>query len=125
MLLYFFILFCFPSLVSTDLYYCSLSLLFRFIAYHCSFFCSSILIMKNIFIFNLSIFCHYALQLLYIHCIIFVISGNIYFCLYYNLLFDVHASHMHSILMVVLFLAYVSFNCSLFVLIPFLFLVLG
>ena len=42
---------------------------FCFVVCH-SILCSSILIMNNFYTFNLSIFYHYILQFLYIHCII-------------------------------------------------------
>ena len=71
-----YILFCSLSLVSTDFCYCSLRLHLCFIVYHCSVFCSSILMMNNFCAFNLFIFCHYILQFLYIHCIISAIPDK-------------------------------------------------
>ena len=116
-----YILFCSPYLLL------SVIALFCFIAYHCSVFYSSILMTNNFYAFNLSIFCHYILQFLYIHCIIHLCyTRQICFCLYYNLLFDVLVSHMHSILMVVLFHAYRTFQLFPLCLDDlFLFLVLG
>ena len=79
-----------------------------FLFYNISFLCFSISIMNN---FMLLIFPYSAIT--FCSSCTSIISSlqylTMYFCLYYNLLFDVIVSHQHSILMVVLFLAYRKF----------------
>ena len=117
--IFYFVPFCNTSVSSSFILYSCFVGLFSIIL--CSFyyfwacicplsFCSSILMMSNFYAFNLSIFCHYILQFLYIHFIISVIPDKYIsvcitiFCLMFC------EPQKHSILMVVLFIAYHKFQ---------------
>ena len=107
----FYMLFCSPSFVSIDFCYFSLSLHFCFIAYHCSVFCSSILMMNNLifYSFNFFILCYFILQILHIHCISLLYLTNIFLSVLESLIWC-SCVRMHNILMGVLFLAYHKFH---------------
>ena len=87
---------------------------------YCSVFCSSILILNNFYTFNLSRFCHYSLQFLYIALSLSYLT-NIFLPLLIFLISCPCEPHSYYFdgCVIWLRLLSVSFNCSLFVLITY------
>ena len=90
------------------------------VGHHCSVFCSSILILNNFYSFNLSIFCHYSLQFLYIALSLSYLT-NIFLPLLKFLIWcsdEPHSYHFDGCVICLCLLS-ASFSCSLFALITY------